>query len=79
MKPITTAARFAKARATLGLSQAKLARVLGIHTQTISKIERGVIKLSAIQGLAIECLLWRSQNRPRENIAPIPAHSPAGS
>ena len=40
--PAVTAAEFRKRRAQLAASQSQMARVLKVHTMTISKWERGV-------------------------------------
>jgi transcriptional regulator with XRE-family HTH domain len=43
-------------RETLGLTQAQLARELGVDTITVSRWERGVYPIPAYIGLAVEAL-----------------------
>lgn len=46
----------AKARDTLGWSQARLAEALEVHPMTVSKWERGVQPIPEMAAIAIRCL-----------------------
>lgn len=41
-----TPAAFRRIRETQGLTQAELSTLLGVHTQTVSKMERGAMPIS---------------------------------
>jgi transcriptional regulator with XRE-family HTH domain len=46
-------------REALGLTQAELARELGLDSITVSRYERGVNPIPKHIGLAVEALEWR--------------------
>lgn len=48
-KPTTAAATIIKARHAMGISQAELSVLLGVHTQTVAKWERGLLEPSPHQ------------------------------
>lgn len=52
-----TAATYRTIRNAIGLSQLKLAKVLGVHSNTISKRERGILIITQEAELAILSLL----------------------
>jgi len=51
-------------RAALGLSQGQLARVLGVHRQTVSKWERGIYPIFPWLPLALDGLLQARNSKP---------------
>lgn len=59
--------RIALARELLGVTQRELAQVLGVHTQTLSKWERGTLKPPRLQHEIIEGLLHQQtkESEPR--------------
>jgi len=58
-----TPAELKAKRAALGLSQGQLARVLGVHRQTVSKWERGVYEIFPWLPLALDGLLKTHNSR----------------
>lgn len=52
-----TAAELRRRRTKGGLSQSDLARLLGVHPQTVAHWEQGVKAIGAVQAIAIHCVL----------------------
>jgi len=52
-------------RAELGLSQAEMARLMGVHVMTLSKWERGVRQPDKAAVRLMEVLLWLNKNYPK--------------
>ena len=48
-----------------GYSQAKLAKVLGVATMTVSRWERGVREIPSFLHLALECLELKGGGEPQ--------------
>lgn len=46
MKNLEIGNRIVELREAFGITQAKLAKALGMHVNTISRIERGVVRLT---------------------------------
>jgi DNA-binding transcriptional regulator YiaG len=54
---------FTRVREQLGLSQAGLARELGVSRAAVSRWESGERKIDNVLAIALDCLLERKRNR----------------
>ena len=72
MLPLVTVmdkAAFTKLRRQMQLTQAELARALGVSRAAVSRWESGKRKIDSILALAIECLSERKVGRKRREHA----------
>jgi transcriptional regulator with XRE-family HTH domain len=54
MLPAVTGKELRRLRTRAGLSQRQLAMLVGMHSNTIARLERGELVISRVVGLAVE-------------------------
>jgi DNA-binding transcriptional regulator YiaG len=64
-------AEFTKLRRQMQLTQAELARELGVSRAAVSRWESGKRKIDSILALALECLAERKARRKRRKHAKV--------